>query len=51
LQCSGNKNNVFRYSCLDVTELTKAEIEGREQAMNALIALKNVVPGNQIHFL
>jgi hypothetical protein len=32
---------------LDVTDLTKAEIQGREQAMNALIALKNVVPGKK----
>jgi hypothetical protein len=28
-------------------DLTQAEMEGREQAMNALIALKNVVPGFQ----
>ena len=34
-----------RYSCTNVLDLTKAEMEGREQAMNALIALKTVVPG------
>ena len=32
-------------SCTDVLDLTKAEMEGRQQAMNALLALKNVVPG------
>ena len=37
----------FSLSCTDVMDLTKAEMEGREQAMNALIALKNVVPGFQ----
>ena len=35
----------FRYSSIDVEDLTKAEMEGREQAMNALAALKGVVPG------
>ena len=35
----------FRYSSLDVEDLTKAEMEGREQAMSALTALKGVVPG------
>ena len=34
-------------SCTDVMDLTQAEMEGREQAMNALIALKKVVPGFQ----
>ncbi len=37
----------FSLSCTDVMDLTQAEMEGREQAMNALIALKNVVPGFQ----
>ena len=40
-------NCYFSLSCTDVMDLTKAEMEGREQAMNALIALKNVVPGFQ----
>ena len=35
----------FRLSCTDVLDLTKAEMDGRQQAMNALLALKSVVPG------
>ena len=35
----------FRYDCTNVEDLTKAEMEGREQAMHALTALKAVVPG------
>merc|ERR1711997_989056 len=31
----------------DVLDLTKAEMKGREQAMHALSAMKNVVPGFQ----
>ena len=34
-----------RYDCTNVEDLTKAEMEGREQAMHALTALKAVVPG------
>ena len=38
--------NIFcRRDCTDVEDLTAAEMEGREQAMHALSALKNVVPG------
>lgn len=29
----------------DVLDLTKAEMEGRQQAMNALVAMKKVIPG------
>jgi hypothetical protein len=36
---------ISRLSCTDVLDLTTAEMDGRKQAMNALIALKNVVPG------
>ena len=35
----------FSYDCTNVEHLTKAEMEGREQAMHALQALKGVVPG------
>ena len=35
----------FRYDCTNVEHLTKAEMEGREQAMHALQALNAVVPG------
>ena len=31
----------------DVLDLTKAEMEGRSQAMNALVAMKKVIPGFQ----
>ena len=34
-----------RRDCTDVEDLTAAEMEGREQAMHALSALKGVVPG------
>ena len=34
-----------RRDCTDVEDLTAAEMEGREQAMHALSALKTVVPG------
>ena len=48
-----NKRNTKRipissdssFDCLDVNELTQAEIEGRQQSMYALAALKKVVPG------
>ena len=33
------------YDCTNVMDLTKAEIEGRKQALDAIIALKNMVPG------
>ena len=31
----------------DVLDLTKAEMEGRSQAMHALVAMKKVLPGFQ----
>ena len=40
-----NLAHVSGYSSVDVEDLTKAEMEGREQAMHALVALKAVVPG------
>ena len=33
------------YDCTDVEDLTRAEMEGREQAMHALAALKHTIPG------
>ena len=33
------------YDCTNVLDLTKAEIEGRKETMNALKALKDEVPG------
>lgn len=36
---------MFGYDCTDVWDLTKAEIEGRHQAMLAIEALRKYVPG------
>jgi len=33
------------FDCTDVDDLTRAEMEGREQAMHALVALKHTIPG------
>lgn len=33
------------YDCTDVKDLTKAEMQGRQEALYALMALKKVVPG------
>jgi len=33
------------YDCTDVMDLTKAEMQGRQEALHALMALKKVVPG------
>lgn len=33
------------YDCTDVEDLTRAEMDGREQAMHALVALKHTIPG------
>jgi hypothetical protein len=38
---------IQRLDCVDVKDLTKAEMEGRAQSMHALAALKKVVPGFQ----
>ncbi len=35
----------FGYDCIDVWDLTKAEIEGRQQALWAIDALRHYVPG------
>ena len=35
----------FSVDATDVLDLTKAEMEGRQQAMNALVAMKKVIPG------
>ena len=42
-----NLNLVYltNYDCTDVHDLTKAEMEGRREALNAIMALKHVVPG------
>jgi len=40
-----NLAHLSNIDCTDVEDLTKAEMEGREQAMYALQALKGVVPG------
>lgn len=42
-----NLNLVYltNYDCTDVEDLTKAEIEGRRETMNAIVALRAVVPG------
>ena len=42
-----NLNLVYMkgYDCTDVQDLTRAEMEGRRETMNAIVALKNVVPG------
>jgi len=40
-----NLAHITGYDCTNVEDLTKAEMEGREQAMHALTALKAVVPG------
>jgi len=40
-----NLAHMMGYDCTNVEDLTKAEMEGREQAMYALSALKEVVPG------
>jgi len=40
-----NLAHLDKIDCTDVDDLTKAEMEGREQAMYALQALKGVVPG------
>lgn len=42
---NNNNNKTNSYDCTDVMDLTKAEIEGREQAMYALTAIKHVLPG------
>ena len=33
------------YDCTDVNDLTKAEMQGRKETLNALAALKKIVPG------
>ena len=42
-----NLNLVYmkNYDCTDVIDLTKAEMKGRKEALHAIMALKNVVPG------
>ena len=40
-----NLAHVMDVDCTDVNDLTKAEMEGRKQAMYALKALNGVVPG------
>jgi len=40
-----NMNYMFGFDATDVFDLTRAEIEGREQAMYAIKALKAYVPG------
>ncbi|UJR10941.1 hypothetical protein I4U23_015126 [Adineta vaga] len=42
-----NLNIVYmkNYDCTNVHDLTKAEMEGRRETLNAIMALKHVVPG------
>ncbi|CAF1617192.1 unnamed protein product [Adineta ricciae] len=42
-----NLNIVYMkdYDCTNVHDLTKAEMEGRKETLNAIMALKHVVPG------
>merc|ERR1712088_492684 len=40
-----NLAHIMEVDCTDVEDLTRAEMEGREQSMYALQALKAVVPG------
>merc|ERR1719186_40470 len=40
-----NLVHLMAVDCTDVEDLTRAEMDGREQAMYALMALKKVVPG------
>lgn len=42
-----NLNLVYltNYDCTDVRDLTKAEMEGRKETLNAITALKHLVPG------
>lgn len=42
-----NLNLVYmtNYDCTDITDLTKAEMEGRKETLHAIMALKHTVPG------
>lgn len=40
-----NLAHLSGYDCTDVRDLTKAEMQGRQEALYALMALKKVVPG------
>ncbi|CAF1249026.1 unnamed protein product [Adineta steineri] len=42
-----NLNLVYmtNYDCTNVRDLTKAEMEGRRETLNAILALKHIVPG------
>merc|ERR1711894_272592 len=42
-----NLAHVMNVDATDVLDLTKAEMEGRSQAINALVAMKKVIPGFQ----
>merc|ERR1711997_1266443 len=42
-----NLAHVMDVDATDVLDLTKAEIEGRSQAMHALVAMKKMIPGFQ----
>jgi hypothetical protein len=46
-----NLNYMFGYDCTDVWDLTRAEIEGRHQAMLAIEALRRYTPGFENAYL